>query len=354
MTETLVPGALMRAEIDEQPAQWRRFVEQCRPEIDRAVQLIGDAEPSLLHFVARGSSDHAALYGQYLAQTSLGIPSSHSTPSVVTVFDRATRFPATVQIALSQSGASPDLVAAAAAGRRAGVRAISITNDPSSPLALESDVHVALGVGAERSVAATKSYTTELLAQYVLLERLQARSWADIATAVDRLVGVGEAALRAGGAWARAVSETLESQDRALLVGRGFSMASAKEGALKLIETCGLAASGWSSADARHGPIGQLRDGTPVVGFGVGTPGGESTLDLLARGTAMGARAIVIGETDLPGAEAVPVAGMAQLPAVLVPMAEIVPIQLLALELSVRLGRDPDRPVGLTKITETH
>jgi glucosamine--fructose-6-phosphate aminotransferase (isomerizing) len=348
-----VPGALMRAEIAEQPDRWRQFVEEARPEIDRAADLFRDADPQLLHFVARGSSDHAALYGQYLAQTVLGIPSAHSTPSVVTVFDRATRFPPTVQIALSQSGASPDLVAAARAGRLAGARAISITNDQDSPLAAESDVHVGLGVGPERSVAATKSYTTELLALHVLLARVEGLAWEHVEASVDRLASAGDAALQVAGEWAIATGRSLGLEDRALLVGRGYSMASAKEGALKLIETCGMAASGWSSADARHGPIGQLRRGTPVLAFGAGGPGMDSTEDLLTRARAMGARPIVIGDSDVEGVEAVHVPKMADLPAALVPMVEILPVQLLALELSVQIGRDPDRPEGLTKVTET-
>ncbi|TCI96777.1 SIS domain-containing protein [Aeromicrobium sp. IC_218] len=346
-----VPGAHMRAEVAEQPDVWRRLVRDARGPLDEAAALVRSTDPELLHLVARGSSDHAALYGQYLAAAELGVPAVHSTPSLVTVFERGSRFPRTIQVALSQSGASPDLVATARAARETGVRAISITNTPDSPLAVEADVHVSLDAGDELSVAATKSYTAELLALYLLVGRVAGRSWDDLEAAVGRLAEVGDVLVEVASSWAASAAPTLAGEDRALLVGRGFSMASAKEGALKLIETSGLAASGWSSADARHGPVGQVQDGTPVVGLGLGTPGGGSTRELLDHVRILGARTLAVGgRTDH---EDVPVPGLDGLEDALVPVAEIVPVQALALELSLSRHRDPDRPEGLSKVTRT-
>jgi len=341
----------MRAEIAEQPDVWRRLVREARDELDAAAALVRETDPQVLHLVARGSSDHAAVYGQYLAAAELGVLTIHSTPSLVTVFERDARFPRTVQVALSQSGASPDLVATARGARASGVRAIAMTNTPGSPLAEESDVHVPLLAGDELSVAATKSYTAELLALRLLVARTAGRDWAELEAAVERLATVGEAVVERAGRWARTTAADLRGADRALLVGRGYSMASAKEGALKLIETSGLAASGWSSADARHGPIGQVRPGTPVIGLGLGTPGEESTRELLDHVRTLGGRTLAVGGTS--DHEAVPAPGLETLEAALVPVAEILPVQLLALELSLVRGLDPDRPAGLTKVTRT-
>ena len=341
----------MRAEVAEQPTVWRRLVREARPDVDAAASLLRETDPEVLHLVARGSSDHAALYGQYLAATELGVPTVHATPSLVTVFDRDTRFPRAVQVAISQSGASPDLVATARAARAAGARAIAVTNTHGSALAAEADVHVPLGAGEEVSVAATKSYTAELLALYLVVGRWAGRPWEDLRAGVDRAALVGELTIERATDWAWSTAGGLLATDRALLVGRGYSMATAREGALKLIETCGLAASGWSSADARHGPIGQVVPGTPVIGFGICAPGADSTLELLDHARTLGARTLAVGGGT--GHENVPAPGLRTLEPALVPLVEILPVQLLALELALVRDRDPDRPLGLTKVTRT-
>lgn len=346
------PGALMRAEIGEQPARWVELVSSQRDAWARAIRLVRDARPEMLAFVARGSSDHAAIFGQYLVHSVLRIPAMLTTPSTHTVFDTAPVFPRGLQLALSQSGMSPDLVATARDLRGAGLPLVAMTNDSASDLARLADAAIHLAAGPERSVAATKSYTAELLAVRTLvhgaagadLDQLDA-DLASAAAAAEQVLS------RATDFVAESLAQLVEF-DRVVLVGRGLSMSSAKEGALKLMETSGVAASGWSAADATHGPLGQVNAETLVVAFTASPAGRDSVVDFAAAAQARGASVLEIGaaatvdprwsfsiSTDLPDD--------------LLPALEILPIQVLAAETSIARGMDPDRPAGLRKVTLT-
>ncbi|WP_104090794.1 SIS domain-containing protein [Cryobacterium sp. N19] len=343
----LTPGAHMRAEIAEQPDRWRDLITSQHEAIEAAAELIRGTDPELLVFAARGSSDHAAQYGQYLAHNLLGIPAMLATPSTVTAFGTTLRFPRSVILAVSQSGESPDLLATVRATGESGVPIVAFTNSAASSLAQLGDVHVGLAAGSELSVAATKTYTAELLALYTTISRASGVAWSDIIDAVD--VAASAAADLIGGsapivaAW----TDALLDADRVLIVGRGYSMSTAKEGALKLMETNSIAASGWSAADAKHGPLGQVIDGTPVI-FLTASPGGRESVEAFKTDVGgLGGRALAIDET-FPGL------AWPNLDPALIPLLEIIPLQQLALELALARGMDPDRPPGLLKITQTH
>lgn len=337
------PGALMRSEILEQPQRWREILDT-RTAIDAAARLIRETNPALLIIAARGSSDHAGMYAQYLAHNLLGIPAQLATPSTGTVFGSVLRYPAAVMIAISQSGSSPDLLHTVDIKRRAGVPVIALTNDPASPVAQAADVHVPLKAGPELSVAATKTYTAELLTLFLLISRAAEDSWSALGDRALTTALAAEKALPTVPDLVQEAVDALESADRALVVGRGYAMATAKEGALKLTETSSIAASGWSAADATHGPLGQIRPETPVILLTADEAGRESVDRFGQQAAALGGHLITfppLHDATDPSQQA------------LIPLLEILPLQVTALRLALTRGLDPDRPAGLSKVTRT-
>lgn len=338
-------GAHMRSEISEQPARWLDLLAHEERNIIYAAELLRRVDPQLLVFAARGSSDHAAMYGQYLAHNLLGIPAMLSTPSTVTAFGTKLKYPTSVMIAVSQSGESPDLLDTVRAAKGGGVPVVALTNDEDSTLAGLADVHVCLTAGPELSVAATKTYTAELLALYMVLILAAGGSWTEAKgnaeAAAEAAARVIDETIRSGGR----LAEALADADRVLVVGRGYSMSTAKEGALKLMETNAIAASGWSAADATHGPLGQVVPGTPVIALTASPGGRESVQAFVEASQELGGTIIELG---LPGGT-----GPQVIDPALLPLIEIIPLQQLALNLALGRGIDPDKPAGLKKVTKT-
>jgi glucosamine--fructose-6-phosphate aminotransferase (isomerizing) len=353
-TSGTVPGELMRREIAEQPDRWLDLVADRGP-IDAAGRftagLLASGRLTGLVFAARGSSDHAAVYAQYLAQSLLGVPAAMATPSIATVYGRHVHDPNSCLVAVSQSGASPDLVATVESARSCGSPTIAFTNDPGSPLARAADVHVPLAAGAEHSVAATKTYTAELLALHLWLRASAGDPAATVHEEITALARHGRDVVARSSELAPGLAERLVSADRAVLIGRAFGAATAHEGALKLMETSSIAASGWSAADAKHGPLASVTAGTPVFCLVGERAGRESVEALIPDLTARGADVHLIGAD--PAASGLAGILPADVPDALLPVLAIIPLQCLALELALRKGFDPDRPAGLTKITHT-
>jgi glucosamine--fructose-6-phosphate aminotransferase (isomerizing) len=337
----------MRAEIHEQPAVWTRLLDEGQAAAARAAAVFRAAEPTQVVLLARGSSDNAAIYGQYLMQIGLQLPSALATPSVHTLYGSPVFPPGACVLAVSQSGASADLVQTLAAARQAGCLTVSITNDPESPLAAGADAHIPLLAGPERSVAATKTYTSELLALWMFSRLVGGRR-----PEAPELAALGEQVLDRAGAECQLWAERLTGVRRLLAVGRGYAFASAREAALKLMETSYLMTQGLSAADAEHGPVAVLDPQTPLLAFASQGPGTSSMASVVATARAAGAPVEVIGDGTLPG-DSLPALLPADVPADLAPLLEILPAQLLALELAVSRGHDPDRPRGLSKVTST-
>ena len=349
MTTTAhTPGALLRAEIAEQPEAWRTLLAAQRPALEEAAAALRAAAPELLVLVARGSSDHAAMLAQYFAQVRLGVPAMLTTPSVVTSYGTQLAFPRSFALAISQSGASPDLLATVASLQEDGVPVLALTNTEGSPLAERADHLVLLEAGTEASVAATKTYTCSLLASLVAIGLAAGDSWGEWEERAERLAALAEEVIAAG--LPEGLVEALLGSRDVMVVGRGFSMASAREGALKLTETNGVGASGWSSADATHGPLGQVGRGTLVLALSAGERTRPAVQELARSAAALGGTVVSVGE-PLEGASLhVPLPGCADEEA---PLLEVLPFQLLALEGALRRGLDPDRPAGLSKVTQT-
>ncbi|BDI23169.1 SIS domain-containing protein [Herbiconiux sp. L3-i23] len=349
--DSTTPGALIRAEIAEQPAAWRRLLTAGREQIIAAATLLRDTDPELIVFAARGTSDHAAMYAQYLAHVRLGIPAMLATPSAFTAYGARLSYPRAVLVAVTQSGESPDLIETVRVAKSAGVPVIAVTNVAESMVAGLGDVPLDLVAGPELSVAATKTYTAELLALHAVISLAAGDRWDDVAARIGAVADAAEKLLAGEHPGWNALADTVAKTDRILVVGRGYSMASAREGALKLMETNGIAASGWSAADATHGPLGQVRPATLVFLLTASPSTRAAAAAFGEKASALGGTLVEVGgPASTPLHLALPTDGVDE---TLIPVLEIIPFQLLALDAALRRGLDPDNPEGLAKVTKT-
>jgi glucosamine--fructose-6-phosphate aminotransferase (isomerizing) len=343
----VMPGARMASEIDEQPAVWRAVLAR-QDEFAAAGRAIAGFAPRFVLLAARGTSDHAALYGKYLVEILHRLPAGLASPSTLTVYGAAPALQGVLLLAVSQSGGSPDLVRTVEVGRRGGALTVAITNNPDSPLAQAAEYQLDIAAGTERAVAATKSYTAQLMALYLLLA-----AWrGETDEAARALPDLGAAVLQAAAA-ALASVERYRFAQRLVVTGRGYAYPTAREAALKLMETSYLSAQAFSGADLLHGPLAMLDRLVPVLAVVPEGRAGAAMAPVMARIAQAGADVFVVG-----GAAAVAAAhdgfvlpeGAAE---ELSPLLEILPLQLLALRLALARGEDPDAPRGLRKVTET-
>jgi glutamine---fructose-6-phosphate transaminase (isomerizing) len=294
--------------------------------------------------VARGSSDHAATYAKYLFETRLGVLTSSAAPSVSSVYASGSHFRSTLLLAISQSGRSPDLLAAVAAAKKSGAIVAAIINAEGSPLAAISDHVIPLSAGEEQSVAATKSFIASLAA----IAQLAAR-WSGDATLLAALDGLPGRLRQAWELDWSAALDLLRDQEHLYVVGRGLGLGAALEAALKFKETCALHAEAFSAAELRHGPLAMVRPGFPVLAFAQADGTREGIAGLLREVAALGADVMAAG-VSVPGALELP--SIEADPAVQ-PMLQIQSFYRLVNALAVARGRDPDRPQHLSKVTET-
>ena len=294
--------------------------------------------------LARGSSDHAATYAKYLFETRLGVLTASAAPSISSVHAAGSHFRRALLLAISQSGRSPDLLAAVTAAKRSGACVVSLVNAEDSPLAALSDHVIPLCAGEERSVAATKSFIASLSA----IAQLAARWSGDgkLLAALENLPGQ----LRRAWAldWTAAVDH-LREQEHLYVIGRGLGFATALEAALKCKETCELHAEAFSAAELRHGPVALVRPGFPVLAFAQADPTRESIAELARELAAAGADVLAAG-LSVPGTLELP--SLKADPAIQ-PLLQIQSFYRLANGLAIARGCDPDHPRHLSKVTET-
>ena len=342
----------MLDEIREQPAALERTLKDAARRVELFKRLVTLRRPRLIVLAARGTSDNAAQFGRYLLEMTTGIPVSLAAPSIYTLYNARVDFRDALVVALSQSGESTDTNVVLAEARRQGAMTIGITNEASSSLAKLAEHVFQVRAGKERSVAATKTYTGQVLMLYMLAYALGAKIRLDD---LARLPEQAERALRLEAEIAD-LSGRYRFMDHAVVVGRGLNYANAYEFALKLMETCYVVAERFSSADFLHGPIALVERNFPVFLFapaGVTWPAME---EMLAKLRALKAETVVI--TDVGNREA---AGKAdrvmRVPAklrelyTLIPY--IIPAQLFAACLAEQKGLNPDRPRTLSKVTRT-
>jgi glucosamine--fructose-6-phosphate aminotransferase (isomerizing) len=346
----MTDGRLL-AEIRDQPEVAARLLVAAPPALDTVAAEVRRRGIGLVVIAARGTSDHAAVYAQYVLGARNGMTVALAAPSLVTLYGASPRYGNALVIGLSQSGRSPDVVGVVEAARGQGALTLAITNAPSSPLALAAEHRMDLAAGEERSVAATKTYTAELLAVAMLSAALDDHGARAALAAVPEALG-------------RALDEEPEAAriaadqaalDRAVVLGRGFGYATAREWSLKLKEVAQLWADPYSAADFAHGPVALLAPGSAVFASISAGPARDALVDTVRELVRdLGADAMIL--SDDAGARsigrwALPVPG--GLAEWLSPIAAIVPAQLHAMHLAIARGLDPERPRGLRKVTET-
>jgi glutamine---fructose-6-phosphate transaminase (isomerizing) len=337
-------GTVMAAEMAEQPARLRQLLGRRGPIAER-VRAAAPATLNGITLIARGSSDNAAIYGRYLLEAATGRPISLAAPSLHTLYEVEVDYTGQLVIAVSQSGATPEIVRTLQALQSAGGSGLAITNDPDSPLALAADQTIELEMGEERAVPATKTVTGQLTVFAIIAAALGRAPFT-----LEQLTAVPDAlqATLDDPSPAAAAADALAGASQLIVVARGYLFAAALETALKIKETCSLLADGYSAADLRHGPIAAVTRGFPVIALCADGPAHADVASLVGEMRARRANVLVVGDdagadVSLPG----------DIPEPLAPIVAVVRGQQLAHELATALGHDPDRPPGLTKVTAT-
>lgn len=349
----------MLEEIREQPDALARTLERELPRVERLRELFKRRRPAFSLLAARGTSDNAAQFGRYLLEITTGIPASLAAPSIFTVYKAAPDLRQALVVAVSQSGESTDTNLVLEGARRQGALTVGITNEARSSLARLAEHVILVHAGRERSVAATKTYTGQLLALYLLAYALGGRIRLDD---LKRLPEWAAAALQLEPDIQQA-SERYRFMSDAAVIGRGLNYANALEFGLKLIETCYVVAERFSAADFLHGPIAMVERSFPVFLFAPAGATWPAMRQVLERLAARKAETLIITDASNRAVRDCAARSVVLPPKIsarrispedlYTPVPYIIPAQLFAASLAIWKGLDPDRPRGLTKVTRT-
>ena len=350
MTDQRQGGLLMAAEIAEQPEVLRRIIDSGWEPIREVAAKIAERRPRFVLLAGRGTSDHAALYAKYLTEVRLSLPCGLVSPSTLTAYGARPDLRETLVVAVSQSGGSPDLTETLTVARECGATTLAVTNAPGSALAAAAEFTVDVLAGPERAVAATKSYTAELLVLQLLVA-----AWTGAGVDEAAPWRLPEAAAELIGRRAEVVelAQRYRFASRLVVTGRGFAYPTALEAALKLMETSYVAAHAFSGADLLHGPLAMVDPEYPVVAVVPDGVGAAAMAPVLQRVRERGADLLVLGGAAAKAAGSHGFVLPGGISEELHPVLDIIPLQWLALEIAVARGLDPDRPRGLSKVTET-
>lgn len=340
------------SEIIEQPERIRRLLSSQEKNAGKIAAEIQKHKIQYVFLAARGTSDNAGRYANYLLGAMNGLPLALAAPSLFTYYKRPPRLQNALVIGISQSGKSPDIVSVLEEGRRQGCMTLAITNAPRSPLARTSDFVLDIRAGAEKAVAATKTYTAELMGVAMLSAALSGnkKRWDEL----GRVPGWMKETLKQNDFIAQAC-QRYRYIDQAVVLGRGFNYATAFEWALKLKELAYIGAEPYSSADFAHGPIALVESGYPVCAVAAKGKVFDSMLGMLQRlHSAISAELIVISNDRRALSMAqVPLRIPAETPEWLSPLVAILPAQLFACHLTAAKGYDTEHPRSIRKVTET-
>jgi glutamine---fructose-6-phosphate transaminase (isomerizing) len=348
--ESQPDGALYRAEIREQPAALLRLLEH-RAEYARVAEAASKRNGGIVRMVGHGSSDNAASYGVYAFGLLAGLTAVRDSISLTVYYGANLDLRGSIVVALSQSGQTPDVLEYVLRARRDGAFTIAVTNDPESELAHAADAMLPLAAGVEHAVAATKTYTNTLASLALLAAMLGGRG-DETAAGLEMAAAELDACMPQLEREAASLGVPFSSVGRMFAIGRGPQFATAREIALKLLETCQIAAEPLTATDLAHGPIAALDPLFPVWAVATDDETLEVVVEAAARVRAAGATLIASG----PAADAI-VDAQYRLPVprpplpLLAPILSVVPGQLFAGAVARAKGLDPDRPRGLSKVT---
>jgi glucosamine--fructose-6-phosphate aminotransferase (isomerizing) len=340
------------SEITEQPERIKSLLTTQRKTVEKIAAEIEKRDIQYVFLAARGTSDNAGRYANYLLGAQNGLPLALATPSLFTYYKQPPKLKNALVIGISQSGQSPDIVSVLEEGKKQGCLTLSITNEPNSPLAEASDFVIDLKAGSEKAVAATKTYSNELMAVAMLSTALSKnkKAWDELAKVSDWMKQtlkqndfISQAAQRY-----RYITQTV-------VLGRGFNYATAFEWALKMKELTYIGAEPYSSADFAHGPIAMMVSGYPV--FAVAPKGKvfDSMLEMLKRLRSDLAAELVVISNDKRALSLaqVPLTIPSDVPEWLSPLVSILPAQLFAYHLTIAKGYNTEQPRSIHKVTET-
>jgi len=343
----------LHSEIFEQPQRLAALLDHQRKTVLEIAKVIQTRDVQYAFLAARGTSDNAGRYANYLWGAHNQLPLALATPSLFTYYQSPPRLKNALVVGVSQSGQSPDIVSVLEEGRRQNCLTLAITNIPDSPLAKAADYVLDIQAGEEKAVAATKTYTSELMAIAMLSTALSnsdehwdelalVSNWAEQALDLDKQI--------------MQMTQRYRYLDQCVVLGRGFNYATAFEWALKMKELTYVIAEPYSSADFQHGPIAMVEGGFPVLAVAPYGRVHHSMKDMLTRLRKQKDAELVVISDD---AEALalaqsPIRLPAQIPEWLTPLVSIIPAQLFACHLTRVKGFDTETPRSITKVTETH
>lgn len=350
----------MREEIRQQPSALEKTLREELKQVEALRRLLATKPPRGIILAARGTSDNAALFGRYLLEITTGIPVSLAAPSIFTLYGASLRFDGQLVVAISQSGESTDTNLVLERAKASGSLTIGITNEPESSLAKMADYTFLVRAGREKSVAATKTYTGQLMMVYLLAYSLGAKFRLDDLRAIPEWTS---RALRLEKEIAER-AERYRFMDHAVVVGRGLNYSNAFEFALKMMETCYVVAERFSSADFLHGPIAIVESSFPVFLFAPGGVTWPSIQEMQQKLVQLKAETLLISDASNPEAAKLDRKRTVVIPAKLkhkgplpselyTPIPYIIPAQLFAASLAEEKGLNPDRPRTLSKVTLT-
>jgi glucosamine--fructose-6-phosphate aminotransferase (isomerizing) len=340
------------SEINEQPERLKSLLSSQRKTVEKIASEICKHDIAFVFLAARGTSDNAARYANYLWGALNRLPTALATPSLFTYYQKPPRLKNALIVGISQSGQSPDILSVLEEGKRQNCLTLAITNETDSPLANVSDFVLDIQAGAELAVAATKTYTSELMAIAML----------SVAMGEDKSQW---RVLGRVGAWAKEVlkqdkqieqlAQRYRYMRQCVVLGRGYNYSTAFEWALKLKELTYVVAEPYSSADFQHGPIAMIENSFPVLAI---NPEG-SVFETMQRALAhirndFGAELVIISnnQSALDIAQT-PLVIPQEIPEWLTPLVSIIPAQLFAYHLTLAKGFDTERPRSIRKVTET-
>jgi len=343
----------LHSEIFEQPERLASLLENQKQTVLEIAKAIQSRNVEYAFLAARGTSDNAGRYANYLWGAHNQLPLALATPSLFTYYQRPPRLQNALVVGVSQSGQSPDIVSVLEEGRKQNCLTLAITNIPDSPLAKAADFVLDVQAGPEVAVAATKTYTTELMAIAMLsvalsnsderwTELASVPRWAELSLALDETI--------------KQMTQRYRYMNQCVVLGRGFNYATAFEWALKLKELTYIIAEPYSSADFQHGPIAMVEGGFPVMAVAPKGKVHDSMKEMLTRlRNQKNAELVVISDDkDTLALAQSPIKLPPQMPEWLTPLVGIIPAQLFACHLTEVKGYDTETPRNITKVTETH
>ena len=344
------PGAEFLAEIRDQPAALRRLLEH-RAEYAAVADAAARHGAGVIRMVGHGSSDNAASFGVYAFGLLPGLTAMRDSISLLVYYGARLDLSGSVVVGLSQSGRTPDVLEYVERAHRGGAFTIAVTNEPDSDLARAAEAVLPLSAGAERAIAATKTYSTQVAALALLAGCLAGRC-DELAGLLDEVAGQLEEHLPEFERRASSFAIPFASIARMFVIGRGPEFATAREIALKLLETCQIAAEPLTATDLAHGPVAALDPLVPVWAIAGEDETLDAVVDATARARAAGATVVASGTAAeaLGDAQYVVPVPRPRLP-LLAPLLSVVPGQLFAGAVARAKGLDPDRPRGLSKVT---